>query len=63
MDDSDYVTIVKTQDPFKFLVCVIKYQPRDDDYVQTRVSQPLSAIAAETLAKSWAAALKLEIRR
>lgn len=59
-DDTDYVTILPTLHPQKVLVCVMKYHK--GDYVQGKVTQPLTQEVAERVAKDWATVLKLEIR-
>lgn len=61
-DDEDYITLLPTDDPRYFMVVEMKYRKGQDDYVQGRYSLRLKAVAAEALAKSWAAAMKLEIR-
>lgn len=60
--DTDYVTVLETAIPHKFLVVVMKYRKGQDDYVQGRCSQVLPEEAARALATSWAAALGLEVR-
>lgn len=61
-ENADYVTVLPTSNPRRFLACVMRYHKRDDEYVQARVSQVLSATAARSLAEMWSAALGLEIR-
>lgn len=60
--DEDYITLLPTANPRKFLVVVMHYRKRDDEYVQGRVSQPLNETAAKSLAEMWAAAMKLSVR-
>lgn len=62
MTEPDYITVAGTADPHKFLVMIMKYHQRDDQYIAGRVSQALSEVAARALARGWAATLKLEIR-
>lgn len=57
--EPDYITISPI-DNYRALVMVMHYHK--DDYIQTRVSQPLSLKGAQALAESWAAAMRLEIR-
>lgn len=61
-EDTDYVTVANTTTPHKFLVVVMKYRKGQDDYVTGRCSQGLPEDTARALAKSWAAALGLEVR-
>ncbi len=54
--EPDYVTVMATTDPRKFLVAVMTYHARDEEYIIKQVSrQPRSQIMAEGLAKMWAA--------
>lgn len=60
--DRDYVTVLPTAHPHKFIVSIMVYRKRDDEYVMTRCSHSLSEPAARALAQSWAAATHLEVR-
>lgn len=61
MTDADYVTLLPAVRYQRWCVTVMRHQG-NEEYVQTRVSQPLKKEAAEALARSWAAASRLEIR-
>ena len=61
-DDADYVTVLPTTDPHKFLTCVMVYVKKEDAYVSGRCSGPLTHAAARALAQMWAAAKHLEVR-
>lgn len=56
-----YVTVTPAVAHGKFNVSVRKELP-DGEYFIVRISSALPHIAAEALAKSWAAAMQLEIR-
>lgn len=59
--ESAFITLEPTLRPGYFLVVVKR--PTRDDWFDARVShEPLTKVAAEALAKSWAAAMQLEIR-
>lgn len=61
--ESDYVTLLPTKHPTRFLVAVMTYHERDEQYIQKKVSRGLlGREAAVNLAASWAAALHLEVR-
>lgn len=60
-DDDHYITILPTASHY-FIVVEMKYRRGQDDYIQGRCSVALKHTAAQALAKSWAAAMKLEIR-
>lgn len=62
MTDSDYVTVAPAVEPKKYCVLLMKYHGRDDEYLAVRSSQALPEAAAQALARSWAAALSLEVR-
>ena len=61
-DDVDYVTINPAVAYDKYNVVVMRFDRREDTHVVARISEPLSRPAAESLAKSWAAATQLEVR-
>lgn len=61
-DEPDYVTVLPTAHPAKYLAVVMRWHARDDEYIQGRVSSPLRAVDAHALARSWAAAMGLETR-
>lgn len=61
-DDADYVTLMPAVAYQKFCVAVMKYSRHDDGYSIFRCSQDLPHYAAQALAKSWAATMRLEIR-
>lgn len=56
----DYITILPTLHPRKKLIAVMHWHK--DEWIQTRVSQPLSEAAANNLASVWRALYKLEIK-
>lgn len=59
----DFVTLLPTNIPKLWLVAVMTYHSWDDDYAIKKCSeQALPKVQAEGLAKSWAAALQVEIR-
>lgn len=60
--EADYVTVLPTIHPARFLAVIMRWHSRDDQYVQTRVSSPLRSADAHALARSWAAAMGLETR-
>lgn len=61
--EPDYVTILPTQSPHRFLVAVMTYHARDDEFIQKKVSQhATSRDMAEALADTWAAALGIQKR-
>lgn len=63
MSEPDYVTILATQHPQRFLVAIMTYHARDEQFIQKKVSrEPLKREAADALAESWASALGLEKR-
>lgn len=62
MTEPDYVTMLPTLDPHKFLVVVMHYHAPSDEFIQTKCSQPLPCVTAGALAKSWATALGVEVR-
>lgn len=61
-DEPDYVTINPAVAAFTYNVCVMRFARADEGYAVFRISQPLNRAAADALAQSWAAAMKLEIR-
>lgn len=61
-EDRDYVTVMRTRDPYKFLAAIIRYHRETDDYWPSKCSNLLKEEAAQALARSWAAALGLEVR-
>lgn len=61
-DNQDYVTTMACVNPQRAIVAVMHYDKTQDGYTQRKCSEPLSVRGADALAKSWAAALKLEIR-
>jgi hypothetical protein len=60
--ETDYITINPAVAHGKYNVCVMQWKSHDDNYQVFRISAPLTAAAADVLAKSWAAATRLEIR-
>lgn len=60
----DYVTILPAFPSRReqFLVAVRTYSAPVDDYITRRLSSPLRREAADSLAQSWAAALKVDVR-
>lgn len=61
--EPDYVTVLPTTDPHKFLVAVMTYHARDDEFIQKKVNrEPLPQKAADALADSWAEALQIQKR-
>lgn len=60
--DADYITLLPTTQPDQFLVCVMKWHKTGEEYIQSKVSHPLSEKVALALATSWAAALHLEVK-
>ncbi len=62
-DDSDYVTVLPTNNPRLFLVAVMTFHSHEDDYAIKKCSQQgMPKVQAEGLAKSWAAAIGAEVR-
>jgi hypothetical protein len=62
-EEPDYITITPAVKHAQFNVCHMKWvRSNDDGYVTYRVSAALPKAAAEALARSWAAALQVEIR-
>lgn len=59
-DANAYVTLSPAIHSDRWLVIVMKQH--HDDYIQTRCSEAMKREAAEALAKSWAAAMRLEVR-
>jgi hypothetical protein len=60
-EDRDYITILPTIDQHRLLVSIYKHVG-NGEYIQTKVSQPMSKTAAERVAGAWSAATGLEIR-
>lgn len=60
--EPDYVTVLPTTDPHKFLVAIMTYHARDDEFIQKKVSQKLPKDNAHFLADTWAAALQIQKR-
>lgn len=61
--NEDFVTVLPTNNPVRYLVAVMTYHKRDDEYIIKKVSeQALPHVQAEGLARSWAAALSVEVR-
>lgn len=60
--DPDYVTTLACVNPQRAIVAVMHYEKSDDSWKMRKCSEPLSQKGAVTLAESWAAALKLEVR-
>lgn len=60
--EPDYVTINRAVGFQRFNTVIMKYNPHRDEYFVFRISEPLKQDAAESLAKSWAAAMGLEMR-
>lgn len=61
--ESDYVTVLATEHPKQFLVAVMTYHGRDEQYIQKKVSRErLTHSSAVHLAATWAAALHIEVR-
>lgn len=62
MAGGDYITLLPTVHFNRWIVAIMRCAP-GDEYVVGRMSQtPLKRDAAEALAKSWAAASRLEVR-
>lgn len=61
-DNADYITRLATASIHRQIVAVMKYDKPGDAYTISKCSAALSIRAAESLADSWAAALRLEIR-
>lgn len=61
-DDRDFVTVNPTVGYKKFNVVVMRYDHHEQSHVVSRISQALPKVAAESLAKSWAAVCQLDIR-
>lgn len=61
-DDTDYITLMPAVAFKKFCVAVMKYSRPEDGYYVFRCSQELPEAAAHSLARSWAAAMRLEVR-
>lgn len=61
-DEKPFVTVEPAVAFQKFCVEVRKWDRVQDGYIISRCSQALTRVAADALAKSWAAAMKLEIR-
>lgn len=60
--EPDYVTVLPTDHPRKFLAVIMKWHARDDEYIQGRVSVALTTEQAHALARIWAEAAGLEVR-
>lgn len=61
--EPDYVTILPTQHTRKYLVAIMTYHARDEEFIQKKVSQnAVSLSAAHAIADMWAAALGIEKR-
>lgn len=58
----DFVTVLPTNNPVRYLVAVMTYHKRDEEYIIKKVSEALPHVQAEGLARSWAAALSVEVR-
>lgn len=61
-EESDYITINPAVASYRYNVVVMKWDHTLQEYVVFRCSQAISDSAAKALARSWAAATKLEIR-
>lgn len=61
-DEPDFIAILATMDPHKFIVAVMRWSRGDESHRLTRCSKPLSKVDAEGLAAMWAAATHLEVR-
>lgn len=59
-DANAYVTLAPAVGSDRWLVVVMKQH--HDDYIQTRCSEAMKREQADALAKSWAAAMRLEVR-
>jgi hypothetical protein len=57
----DYVTILPAIHD-KACVAIMRWGYTDKEYVIHKCSRAITKVAAESLARSWAAALKVEIR-
>lgn len=63
MSEPDYVTVIPAVAPGKFDVVVFRWDGRIGEHVIYRSTQePLSKAAADSLAQSWAAALRIEVQ-
>lgn len=62
MNEQDYITLAPCLGHTRFIVAVMKWQKRDEQFIQARISNPLLRTAALALAHSWAFDLGLEFR-
>ena len=60
--DDDYICMLPCVGNDSYIVVVMHYLRSRDEYVQGRVSRPLSKGAAELLAREWAKHLRIEVR-
>lgn len=61
--EPDFVTLLPTNNPSRWLVAVMTFQAHADDYAIKKCSQSaLPKLAAQSLAESWAVAIGVEIR-
>ena len=62
-DNPDFVTLLPTTSPTLFLVAVMTYQSRDQEYVTHKLSpKALKRENAQALGAQWAKERGLEIR-
>lgn len=58
----DYITVLPTNNPKLWLVAVMTWDNRDDYHIKKCSQQALPKVQAESLARSWAAAIGAEVR-
>lgn len=61
-DDVDFVTVTPATAPRRACAALMKYQAANDEYVMAKCSVSMPVVAAERVARAWAAALRLEFR-
>lgn len=61
-EDRDYITVNPAVRYAKFNVVVMKWDQHERQHSIFRISHSMPKAGAEALAKSWAAAMRLEIR-
>lgn len=60
--EADYVTVNPAVAHDRYNAVLMRWDYTQHEYVVSRISEPLKKIAAEALAKSWAAACRVEVR-
>jgi hypothetical protein len=58
----DFIAVLPTNNPTRFIVAVMTFHAHDDEYVIKKCSHGMKRQAADALAKSWAGAIGVEIR-